>query len=90
MNADTYDNEPDDATDPGEDSENDPQDSGEQTTLVPNSMLTDPKPGDKVTMEIVHCYDDECEVRVVAKAKEKPSRNAAEAFDARFSPDETA
>jgi hypothetical protein len=41
-------------------------------------------------MEIVHCYDDECEVRVVAKAKEKPSRNAAEAFDARFSPDETA
>jgi hypothetical protein len=90
MNADTSYDSTDASENAPDDSEAPSEDSGEQTTLVPNSMLTDPKPGDKVTMEIVHCYDDECEVRVVAKAKEKPSRNAAEAFDARFSPDEAA
>jgi hypothetical protein len=84
MNADTSYDSTDASENAPDDSEAPSEDSGEQTTLVPNSMLTDPKPGDKVTMEIVHCYDDECEVRVVAKDEKPKPKTAGEAFNARF------
>lgn len=41
----------------------DEEDSGEQTTLIPKSLLPDGvKAGDEVRLKVVHSYDDELEV----------------------------
>lgn len=56
--------------DNGEDRENhdSPEDSGGESALIPKSALSDKcKPGDVVTMKVVHVYDDEVEVEYMSK-----------------------
>jgi hypothetical protein len=44
---------------------------GVQTALIPKSMLMgyECKPGDKITLEVVHLYEDEVEVKFLGKEK---------------------
>lgn len=45
-----------------------PEDSGGESALIPKSALSDKcKPGDVVTMKVVHVYDDEVEVEYLSK-----------------------
>lgn len=43
------------------------EDGGGDTALMPASAFggDKPQPGQKCTFEVVHCYEDECEVRYV-------------------------
>lgn len=48
------------------------KESGNNTTLIPKSMLPDGvKPGDEVRLKVVHSYDDEIEVSYHKSEKSK-------------------
>jgi len=48
------------------------EEGGVQSALIPKSMLMgyECKPGDKITLEVVHLYEDEVEVKFVGKGKD--------------------
>ncbi len=58
----------------------------QETALLPKSVFRgkDLKAGDKETVEVVHIYSDEVEVRCVGKYKddEKPRESVASKLDA--------
>lgn len=54
------------------------EDSGEETTLIPKSLLPDGvKAGDEVRLKIVHGFEDEFEVSYSHSKKPKANDNVA-------------
>ena len=69
--------EPEVVDSPAEESKED--ESGEETAMLPKSLFAgkEPEPGSKCTVEVVHVYQDEVEVKYVPHGtKDKPKEDS--------------
>ncbi len=72
------------ATEAPEEGEAKDKDQAGQTTLVPSSIFPEgtPEPGQRCTFEVVHCYENECELKYVASddAGEQPGGDRGQGY----------